>query len=1165
MEEMTEPERVAGGGVALSFTVNDDKAMLNSPKVLPPRLGRRLLGEPKTPPSVEEIEAKLREANLRRQRYHQLLSSKARSSTSKSGLRDCLQAEEDLGQKIKARLNAAQQKRLSILTEAQMRLARLDEHRQEAKSGLEMRFEKERGELGMKVESRVQQAQANRMLLLKAYGQRRAARRERAAQSLTQKMTQEIKYKESVRAAIYQKRAAAEKKRLGLLEAERTKAHSRILQVQRVATSIYSQREIERKRIKDQLEYKLQKAKKQRAEHLRQRRNLNSQAHFNSKTMHEQGEYLSRKLTRCWRRFVKLRKTTLSLAKAYMSLQINQESVKSMPFVQLALCIESATTIQIVKAFVDRLESRITLSQEVTGNLSSLSKIDHLLKYAALPSRKGPSSNATRRGAKMIKSSKLSRYPVRVLLCAYMIMGHPAEVFSGVGECEIVLADSAANFIQEFELLVKIIIDGPIKTSQEIASTNPSQKTFRSQLEAFDKAWCIYLHRFVAWKSKDAKLLEKDLVRAACQLELSLLQTCKLTSRNDGGLTRDMYGIKKQVLEEQKLLRETIQHLSGNGGLEHMEHALSDVRSRFVEAEKSGTSMASFTSDILSSFSRNSLEGSSISGFGEKRDLAECIGKSSHQILSLSQADDSSPVKELDPSLSKRTINSIVHSDSMLANENELLVNEILREHHRGFDDSLNVTDEDQNSLKAKVRETMEKAFWDGITESMQQDEPDLSWVLKLMKEVRDELCEMSPQSWREEIVETIDVDILSQVLKSGTLDMDYLGRILEFALVTLQKLSAPANDEEIKTSHDNLLKELREISQAADISNASFSLLMIKGLRFILKEIQILKTEISRARIRLVEPLIKGPAGLEYLKKAFADRYGSPTDATSLLPLTRKWMASVHAGAEQEWEEHVDSVSATTSDTQVSIPTALRTGGSVLATSKIGPPTSTTGLEQPGCTGEKADLLIRLGLMKLVIGVGGLTLEALPETLKLNLSRLRRVQSQLQKIITISTSALVLRQTLLTENLVTSSVDMENVVSECAMKLSELLDSVEDVGILEIVDTISAVSKSSGHDSNDEKLRARKEVMSSMLVKSLQAGDAIFELVSRTIYLAMKGAVLGGSGSKGRELVETALRRLGATLLSNRVMEAAEVLVVVAMVSLSVHGEWYEELIKNL
>jgi hypothetical protein len=62
------------------------------------------------------------------------------------------------------------------------------------------------------------------------------------------------------------------------------------------------------------------------------------------------------------------------------------------------------------------------------------------------------------------------------------------------------------------------------------------------------------------------------------------------------------------------------------------------------------------------------------------------------------------------------------------------------------------------------VRETMEKAFWNVIMETMKQEEPDFSWVLKLMKEVRDELCEMSPQSWKQEIVETIDIDILSKV-----------------------------------------------------------------------------------------------------------------------------------------------------------------------------------------------------------------------------------------------------------------------------------------------------------------------------------------------------------------------------------------------------------------
>lgn len=149
--------------------------------------------------------------------------------------------------------------RLSILANAQMRLAKLDELRQAAKTGLEMRFVKERDELGMKVESRVQQAETNRMLLLKAYRQRRAAKEERAAQSLMRRMIQDSKYKECVRAAIHQKRAAAERKRLGLLEAEKTRAHARVLQVRKVVKFVYSQREIERRRMKDQLEDRLQR------------------------------------------------------------------------------------------------------------------------------------------------------------------------------------------------------------------------------------------------------------------------------------------------------------------------------------------------------------------------------------------------------------------------------------------------------------------------------------------------------------------------------------------------------------------------------------------------------------------------------------------------------------------------------------------------------------------------------------------------------------------------------------------------------------------------------------------------------------------------------------------------------------------------------------------
>lgn len=145
------------------------------------------------------------------------------------------------------------------MAKAQTRLAKLDELRQAAKTGVQMRFEKEREKLGTKVESRVQQAEVNRMLILKAYRQRRATLKERSSQSLLRRMARDSKYNERVRAAIQQKRAAAETKRLDLLEAEKKRARARMLQVRRVAKSVSHQREVERRRMREQLEDRLQR------------------------------------------------------------------------------------------------------------------------------------------------------------------------------------------------------------------------------------------------------------------------------------------------------------------------------------------------------------------------------------------------------------------------------------------------------------------------------------------------------------------------------------------------------------------------------------------------------------------------------------------------------------------------------------------------------------------------------------------------------------------------------------------------------------------------------------------------------------------------------------------------------------------------------------------
>ena len=82
-----------------------------------------------------------------------------------------------------------------------------------------------------------------------------------------------------------------------------------------------------------------------------------------------------------------------------------------------------------------------------------------------------------------------------------------------------------------------------------------------------------------------------------------------------------------------------------------------------------------------------------------------------------------------------------------------------------------------------------------------------------------------------------------------------------------------------------------------------------------------------------MMEPLLKGPAGLDYLRKAFTNRYGSPSDTYTSLPLTIRWLSSVWNFKDQEWGEHQSSVSTLKAEASSSqgllTSITLKTGGS--------------------------------------------------------------------------------------------------------------------------------------------------------------------------------------------------------------------------------------------
>ncbi|XP_013585829.1 PREDICTED: uncharacterized protein LOC106294739 isoform X1 [Brassica oleracea var. oleracea] len=1136
-------ERDRGEAIAIEIVTEVPPAVTTR---VPRRIRERLLSESsnKTVPCAQDIEDKLLHAHLRRQQFYHNVVRKARAKP-RSPSRSC---DEELGQRIEARLLAAEQKRLEILAKAQTRLARLDELRQAAKTSVEIRSERERVKLGTQVESRVQKAEANRMRILKASHQKRASAKERTSQSMMRRMARESKYKERVRASINQKRVAAEKKRLGLLEAEKKKARARVQQVRHVANSVSNQREMERSKMRDKLEDKLQRAKRHRSEFLRQRRRQRDSISLYCDMMQEDGDLLSRKLSRCWRCFVSQKKTTLDLAKAYDALKINE----SLPFEQLAVLIESPATLRAVNSLLDRLQLRLEASKNVATSASQpsiMDNIDHLLRRVATPRRK--MTPRIRKGKKVTPgrsvavttSPKMSRYPVRVVLSAFMILGHPDAVFNGQGDQEAALNDSAKGFVKEFKLLIKVIKEGPAKLSLGESKL----RTLRSQLDLFDKAWCAFLNSFVIWKVKDARLLEDDLVRAACQLELSMIQKCKITPEGDDVmLTHDKKAIQIQVTQDQELLTEKVRHLSGNAGVERMESALSETRSKYFEAKENGSPMAH---QLACFFSPNSTSSPVQSVASSSKDSVG-VGGSKGVVRSLFK--DDTPPSSGSSRVGKETVDEV-------AKQNELIVNELLHDLNFKLPGGSSVTVKDEeDSLKRKVKETMEKAFWDSVMESMKLEEPDYSCISNLMREVRDELCQMVPDSWKVEITETIDLDLLSQLLNSGTLDIDYLGKMLEFALATLRKLSAPVNDRENESTHQSLLEELHRLCQAKDESGNLHAVAIVKGIRFILEQIEELKREIGLGRITMMKPFLKGPAGFDYLTQAFEKRYGPSTQAYDSLPATRRWISTL-SSCKDEWEEHTNMLSAlNVVERSPSLGISLKTGGTFLSTANTASQSTVTDIAEGQvleCKGERVDLKVRLGLLKLVSQVSGLTLQVLPETFLLNLSRLRGTQAEIQKITVVTTSLLIWRQMLASERVVKSESETESM----AKKLLDLLDGKEEAGLMEIVETTM---------SEEEGEERKKLMMRGLLRKSLEEGNTVYERVTGCIYKALRGVLLAGNGESGKRLVEREMKKVGVGGgsgggLKERVIETGRVLGVVACVSVRVHGPWLAHLMQ--
>lgn len=145
-----------------------------------------------------------------------------------------------------------------------------------------------------------------------------------------------------------------------------------------------------------------------------------------------------------------------------------------------------------------------------------------------------------------------------------------------------------------------------------------------------------------------------------------------------------------------------MQHLSGDAGIERMESALSETRSKYFHAMDNGSPVGSPITHLYSpSPPSSSYSPASADNLNNRSNLV-ASEMPSRVVRSLFREEETSTARR--PCLSAPTSSSSNTLPSPLQlTENELIVNEVLHEQRPAFIGSIGATDEDHNPIKVSA------------------------------------------------------------------------------------------------------------------------------------------------------------------------------------------------------------------------------------------------------------------------------------------------------------------------------------------------------------------------------------------------------------------------------------------------------------------------------
>lgn len=184
-----------------------------------------------------------------------------------------------------------------------------------------------------------------------------------------------------------------------------------------------------------------------------------------------------------------------------------------------------------------------------------------------------------------------------------------------------------------------------------------------------------------------------------------------------------------------------------------------------------------------------------------------------------------------------------------------------------------------ETELEKQIKEVMQRAFWDILSEQLASDPPVYTQALQLFTEIKAMLYScLLPQheKLKEKIEGVLDLEVIQQQIDAGVLEFDkYAGYILQL----MGMLCAPVRDD-----------ALAALKQETDV---------VKLFRGIMDTLELMKLDMANFTIQTIRPTIEKESK-EYEKLKFKEFLETQEDG---LMATRQWLVR-HSPTQQEIDD---------------------------------------------------------------------------------------------------------------------------------------------------------------------------------------------------------------------------------------------------------------------